>query len=320
MSWAWTTWLDEAWRAPAFPVWVTLTVACVAALVLLMTLMRAETSAATGALAIIALLAIGIAAVATLRGLGEDRDLQPVASAAPSPSMAFPALACLDELAGDTVQAACEGALFGSPDHVAAAVSYVAGQIDRLAALGGAAAATTAQGKALRNALQRDRYGLTAYLLTMRDGCTPTACAAFRSFADTSRIVANMTARTYDAVVGRHMLSWSGPQPGGAAPENGTAATAAAAAAAAMSGLPPSVPTGRPTTIDYPTSDSIPPVSIMSGEPPPGAAAPATAPQPAARAQTPQPRPAPPPARRPSKSQSSAPVQLAPAAPGGDNR
>jgi hypothetical protein len=38
-------------------------------------------------------------------------------------------LACLDALAGDTVETACERALFGSPASVAAASSYVASQL-----------------------------------------------------------------------------------------------------------------------------------------------------------------------------------------------
>jgi len=307
MNLAWTAWLDEAWRAPAFPVWVTLVVAGFAVLVLLVALMRAEHSAAGATLAVIALLAILVAAVTVLRDGSESDSHGPTAAAAPQPAaVALPALTCLDELAGDTVQAACERALFGAPDHAAAAVSYVAAQIDRLTERAGATA--TVETIALRNALQRDRYGLAAHVLATRDGCTPSTCAAFRVLTDTSRIVANMNARAYEALIGRHMLTW---------PSVAAASSAAeGSAAAATAGLPPSVPTGRPTTIDFPTSDSIPPISIMSGEP--AQAAPQTAP--AARVQAPQPRPAPPAAKRQSKSPPAAPVQLAPAAPGGDNR
>src|SRR5690606_479289 len=181
------------------------------------------------------------------------------------------------------VQAACERVLFSSPDHVAAAVSYVAAQIGRLAALG-RAATTEPEAKALRNAVQRDRYGFAAHVLVARDGCMPSACAAFQIFADTSRIVANMNPRAYEGLVGRYMPTWSAAP---AAP-----AVVEGAGASAIVGLPPSVPTGRPTTIDFPTSDSIPPVSIMSGEPSSSAAPPAPAAPPAARAPAPQPRPA----------------------------
>lgn len=319
MTWAWTAWLDDVWRAPAFPVWLTLAVAMIAVLVLLAALTRTEQSIAGTTLAVVALLAIAVAAVTVLRGLGKDGGgaLTAVAASEPAP-VNLPALACLDELAGDTVQTACERVLFGAPDHVAAAVSHVAAEIDRLAKTTGLDATPVA--RARRNALQRDRYGLVAYVLATRDGCTPTACAAFRGLTDTSRIVANMGARTYEALVARHMPAWSAVSAAPALAEGNAAATA---------GLPSSVPTGRPNTIDFPTSDSIPPISIMSGEPPQAAvpAAPQVAPAhppasaPAARVQAPH-RPAspPPPAKRQSKSPPAAPVQLAPAAPGGDNR
>jgi hypothetical protein len=310
MTWAWTAWLDEVWRAPAFPVWMTLVVAAIAVLALLAALLRAEQSVAGTALAVVALLAIAVAAVTVLRGAGAGGPAV-AAVAAPEPvAVALPALACLDELAGDTVQAACERVLFGAPDHVAAAVSHVAAQIDRLAA----ATTVTAATGVLRNALQRDRYGLAAYVLTTRNGCTVTACPLLRVFADPSRIVANMTARTYEALVARHMPAWTALGPS-AAVGNETAAE-----------LPPSVPTGRPTTIDFPTAASIPPISIMSGEPARPAApqtAPAAPPEASATARAPappHPRPAPPSAKRQPKSAPAAPVQLAPAASGGDNR
>src|SRR6266403_574258 len=46
------------------------------------------------------------------------------------------ALGCLDAIAGETVEAACEKALFASPEATAAAVSYVAAQLSLLAAAG----------------------------------------------------------------------------------------------------------------------------------------------------------------------------------------
>src|SRR5262249_58417351 len=39
------------------------------------------------------------------------------------------ALGCLDAIAGETVEEACENALFASPDATAAAVSYVTAQL-----------------------------------------------------------------------------------------------------------------------------------------------------------------------------------------------
>ncbi len=99
----------------------------------------------------------------------------------------MPQLSCIDELAGDAVLAACEKALFGSAESVAAAVAYAASQITLLTSLGDVATANKGAGSdllALRRAVERDRYGLMAYVLTVRDRCTPSACRAFRSLTE----------------------------------------------------------------------------------------------------------------------------------------
>src|SRR5258705_6514257 len=102
-------------------------------------------------------------------------------------SAALPALSCIDDLAGETVLAACEKALFGSPESTAAALSYAASQITRLTALGDVAAASgsmTTEMQAVRRAIERDRYGLMAYVLAVRDHCTPSDCPAFRALTN----------------------------------------------------------------------------------------------------------------------------------------
>ena len=142
MNWAWASSLDETWRSPAFPMWMTLAAAGFFGLILLISLLRAERSVANGALTVITLLSIGIAVAATMRVYG------PAGQAAPSEARALavananlPALSCLDDLAGDAVAVGCEKALFGAPDAAAAAVAYTAARIDRLTALGDAATA-----------------------------------------------------------------------------------------------------------------------------------------------------------------------------------
>ena len=70
MNWAWATSLDQIWRSPEFPMWLTLAAAGFFGLVVLITLLRAEKSVANGALTVITLLAIGIAVAATIRGFG----------------------------------------------------------------------------------------------------------------------------------------------------------------------------------------------------------------------------------------------------------
>src|SRR5712691_6170495 len=163
MNWAWATSLDQLWRSPTFPMWLTLAAAGFFGIIVLITLLRAEKSVANGALTVITLLAIGIAATATIRGFGpggqgaagEIQSVQPM-------SAALPALSCVDNLAGETVLTACEKALFGSAEAAAAAVSYAASQITRLTALGDVAAANrsmTPEMQALRRAVERDRYG-----------------------------------------------------------------------------------------------------------------------------------------------------------------
>src|ERR1700679_124587 len=123
MNWAWATSLDQVWRSPTFPMWLTLAAAVFFAIIVLITLLRAEKSVANGALTVITLLAIGIAVAATIRGFGpggRGGDTQPP----PPMTAALPALSCIDDLAGDTVLTACEKPLFGSPESLAAALSY----------------------------------------------------------------------------------------------------------------------------------------------------------------------------------------------------
>jgi hypothetical protein len=310
MNWAWASSLDQIWRSPTFPMWLTLAAAGFFGIIVLITLLRAEKSVANGVLTVITLLAIAVAVAATIRGFGPDGQVtsaqaRPVQPAPP----ALAALACIDDLAGDAVLNACEKSLFGSAESAAAAVSYAAAQLSRLAAYGDVATAeqnATAELQALRRAVERDRYGLMAYVLIARDHCMPTACPAFRSLADNHQVASNMDERVYENLIARYASSWSAP-----------------AAAGVVAALPPTAPTGKPTNAEFPTSASTPAVNIMTPEPsaaapkPPAAAtasAPA-APRPAAAvAATPVPAAAkkPPASKRPAAT-AQAPVQIAPA-------
>src|SRR6202142_4480513 len=108
MNWAWATSLDQLWRSPAFPMWLTLAAAGFFAVIVLITLLRADKSVANGALTVISLLAIGIAWAATIRGFGPaaggDAAAQP--SSPVQVAAALPALSCIDDIAGETVSAA----------------------------------------------------------------------------------------------------------------------------------------------------------------------------------------------------------------------
>src|SRR5580765_3787048 len=115
MNWAWASSLDNIWRSPTFPMWLTLAAAGFFGIVVLVTLFRAEKSVANGALTVITLLSIAVAVAATIRGFGPDG----MATAENRPATvgaALPQLSCIDDLAGDTVLMAGEKTLFGSAD------------------------------------------------------------------------------------------------------------------------------------------------------------------------------------------------------------
>jgi hypothetical protein len=295
--------------------WLTLAAAAFFGILVLITLLRAEKSVANGALTVITLLAVGVAVAATIRSFGPDGRGPSTATRSTAPMIAaLPALSCIDDLAGEAILAACEKPLFGSPEGAAAALSYAASQISRLTASGDVAAAEnvmTPELRALRHAIERDRYGLMAYVLTMRDHCSPSDCAAFRSLTDNRQIVANMNERAYEGLIARYVPIWNAPP----------------ASPGVVAALPPSMPTGRPTNAEFPSAASTPPISIMAPEPSTGAAPPAAARAPAAspganasvppRAASSTAAAASPAKKQPGakSSRPAAPVQLAPAAP-----
>jgi hypothetical protein len=202
------------------------------------------------------------------------------------------ALACLDAIAGEIVEASCEKALFQTPEAMAAAVSYVSAQLTLLADFSAharrpGAGAPPALGN-LRRAIETDRFGLVARVLAVRDGCTTGACSTFALVSDTSHIVANLSEGTYDLYVARHSAVWP--------------AIAKSPVATLAPGAPPETTAGKGNALFFPSSASIPPVNIMNTEPPVPAEPPAATAPPATRQATP-----PTPPRRPA--QSSAPAQ-----------
>jgi hypothetical protein len=274
MNWAWATSLDHIWRSPAFPMWLTLAAAGFFALIVLIALLRAEKSVANGALTVITLLAVGVAVASTLRG--SPVAMRGAAEGPPSQlaaAVSLPALACIDDIAGEAVEQACEKVLFGSAESTAAAVNHMAAMVTRLISLGDTATVQrniSPEAQALRRAVEHDRYGLVAQVLLARDRCTPTQCPAYRSLTDNHQIITNMDEHTYDALVARYAPSWNAPP-----------VTAALAAPGSMLGA--SAPTGKPTNAEFPSAANTPPVSIMTPEPGTGTgAARQAAPPPAA--------------------------------------
>jgi hypothetical protein len=250
--------LSTFWQSPNFPVWLTIVAAALFAVVLLITLLRAEKSVANGALTVITLLAVGIA-VASMMRVSSVRQSE---RSAGWPTSAAPSLACLDEMAGDSVGAACEKAVFASAESTAAAVSYTAAQITKLGSFGNVAAADavmTPELRALRRAVERDRFGLVAYVLTVRDGCSLSECRFFQSLTNTAQISNNMNEQVYEGLVRRYAQVWNAPA---------SALPPVVATAPALVAPIGSAPSGKPVSGDFPASStSIPPISIMSPEP-----------------------------------------------------
>jgi hypothetical protein len=174
------------------------------------------------------------------------------------------ALPCLDGEAGETVEAACEKAIFATPQSTATAVSYVATRLTLLAegvALTDDTRSVSLAG--LRRAIALDRYGIAAHVLATRDGCTTETCPAFALVADPAVLKANLKANAFDAYVQRYAALWNKPeQP--AKP----AAPADAPQANAGPVEPPAIHPSFSSRWDFPSSDSIPAVSIMNKEPP----------------------------------------------------
>jgi hypothetical protein len=171
------------------------------------------------------------------------------------------ALACLDAVAGDSVDAACEKALFASPAAVATATSYAAARLELLADM----SAYVKRGGTdidrllapLRHSVEIDSYGFLAHALAIRDGCTAETCKALDVLGDASRVRANLSGQTLDRYLDRYLTAWAQPA------EVPVADAAAGQPATALGALGQH----RVVNIDFPTSASIPAVSIMNPEP-----------------------------------------------------
>lgn len=177
------------------------------------------------------------------------------------------ALACLDASATETIQDACEKALFASPESTAAAVSYVASQVALLAAgrdlvqrAGVGWSAALAQ---LRRSAELDRFGIVAHVLSVRDGCTAEQCDVLAMLGNARRVRANLASYAFEAKVQRHAAGWNSTPntTPGASPQSPAVSSAPGPAQA------PVASAGVPNNYFLPSSSSIPAVSIMNPEP-----------------------------------------------------
>jgi hypothetical protein len=240
------------------------------------------------------LLVVALAATWLLVAPGSDRfaaqrrdldaRLAEIASRASAPGSA---LACLDGTAGEIVEASCEKALFASPEATAAAVSYVGAQLSLLAEAsdyerrGGAGYGTALAG--VRVSLETDRFGIVAHMLAIREGCTADHCAFLALLQRPNQVGDNLIAHRYELLVAQHATDWG---------QNALAAPAAVAANAPLAPTPlpaapptpiaSAAPAAKPNNLFFPSSASIPPISIMAPEPS-APSQPAAAPEPAAK-------------------------------------
>jgi hypothetical protein len=172
------------------------------------------------------------------------------------------ALACLDAVAGENVDAACEKALFASPASVAAATSYAAARLELLTDMVGYVKHSGANIDGLllplRHSLEIDSYGFLAHALAVRDGCTRDNCPQLDVLKDASRVRTNLSGQTFDRYLDHYLTAWTQP------PE----APVADASTQQTIGQP-GAPGQRKVVvnIDFPSSASIPAVSIMNPEP-----------------------------------------------------
>ena len=190
-------------------------------------------------------------------------------------------LACLDGVAGENVEAACEKALFATPASVASASSYVAARLSLLSSM----SAYAKRGGAdiddvmapLRRSLETDRFGFLAHVLATRDGCTSQSCKPLAVLHDAGRVRNNLSAQTLDRYLEHYLPVWA------AAPDGASAEAAQSSYPAAQSSA---ASAHKMVNVDFPSAASIPAVSIMNPEPTgpasPGAAAAANANPPAA--------------------------------------
>ena len=131
------------------------------------------------------------------------------------------ALACLDALAGENVDAACEKAIFASAATVATATSYAAARFELLSDM---VAYIKRGGRdidgalvPLRHSLETDPYGFLAHALAVRDGCTSQNCKALDVLADASHVRANLSGQTLDRYLDHYLTAWA-LQPDGPGP------------------------------------------------------------------------------------------------------
>jgi hypothetical protein len=221
--------------------------------------------------AVFAALLLQLAAnnVATERRALVARNMQLSASALAPGS----ALSCLNGFTGEATESACEKALFADPQSVGRAVDYIAACLSLLREAFDFAHKSSDEDllevfASTRRMIELDHYGLAAQVLSVRDGCTLEQCYAFAFVQDASVLKANLKNQIFEQYVSRYSEIWN---KAGTSDQQPTASNSSTTQTPAVSGAKPPPPPRGPVDSrwDFPSSASIPPVNIMTGEPAP---------------------------------------------------
>src|SRR5216684_3322769 len=260
--------VDAAAGTLTIPIWAAGAVSAIFLALVVLAIGRAGVAASINLLFRVAIVAIAVSAgwlyiqrierqeqAAELRLLDERLAALLVRAVAP-----VSALSCLDELAGETVEAACEKAVFASPEAVSAAVAYVAAKlallVDRNDYTRRAGPTSASELAPVLTALEVDRFGIVAHVLAQRHGCSAGKCDALTWFSDHNHVLANLRDRTFDGEVAKFAAIWN------------------SASRVAIDGAAADPPRSAPAPLtvspryDFPSSQSIPPVNIMVPEQP----------------------------------------------------
>ncbi|HSR75943.1 MAG TPA: hypothetical protein VLN57_05090 [Xanthobacteraceae bacterium] len=262
--------IDPATGSLIVPLWMSVVAL---ALVVVMTIFAiARAGGARTVVALIGIVALAYAgwigwtiaehAAASQRNAEREALAQRAMALAASAQAPGTALGCLEGMAGEQVEIACERAVFATPDTVAAAVTHVATQLGLLADALAAARASDARYDtiigAARRGLEADRYGIVAHVLLQEDNCSAEQCEILNLLSDANRVRSNLREKPFNALVAKYAPSWANARLGPPVADLSRA-------------LPPSAP-GSPSGVpvsskyEFPSSSSIPPVNIMGSE------------------------------------------------------
>jgi len=273
MSLDWLPGLDPATATFTLPLWLAGVAAALFLVLIVIAVIRAGVTEFGGMVFRVAVILIAVVFGWTYITRTADRDRADERRALDSRATELiaraiapgSAIACLEAANTETVEGSCERAVFASPETVAAATAYIGARLSLLADAHEFQARRDqtyeTQLGSLRRTIAADRYGLASQVLAARDGCTADACEAFSFVYDDKKLRANMRDRLFDITIARYAANWP----------TRTRPIASTTPSSPVTSSTPITPPGP--NVQFPSSQSIPPVSIMTAEPSPAPSA-----------------------------------------------